>query len=155
MFVFSDSAVFDKVSTAFRYYGGHAQWATKCPEYCLTQDTCESFFWLLPVGVCIDVYVTIGSYVLCVHLLGTRWQLKKMYESVHDAHFHLLEISSITIPNQKQYRTFAQGTFFKGFFRENIGNFTELHNGNKSISKLRVNGIVSVTGTRVNVYQIS
>ena len=37
-------------------------------------------------------------------------------------------MSSITTPNQKQLRIFAQGTFFKGFFRENIGDFTELHN---------------------------
>ena len=98
---FSDSAVFDKVSTAFRNYGGHAQRAIKCPEYCLTQlllgtiislhfnsylckgkeDACDNasekvmhyigrrrcdFFCLLPVGVCIDAYVTIRSYVLCV-----------------------------------------------------------------------------------------
>ena len=45
---------------------------------------------------------------------------------------------------------------FKGFFRENIGDFTDLHNEKKkSIWKLRLNGTVSVTGTRVNVYQIS
>ena len=52
-----------------------------------------------------------------------------MYESTHDAvTFQLLEMSSITTPNQKQFRIFTQGTFFKGFFRENIGDFTELHN---------------------------
>ena len=54
-------------------------------------------------GVCIDAYVTIHSYVLCVHSLITRLQLKKMsvmYESAHDAiTFHLLEMSSITTPN--------------------------------------------------------
>ena len=38
---------------------------------------------------------------------------------------------------------------------ENIGDFTELHYEKKSIWKLGVNRIVSVTGTRVNVYQIS
>ena len=38
---------------------------------------------------------------------------------------------------------------------ENIGGFTDLHNEKKSIWKFRVNGIVSVFGTRVNVYQIS
>ena len=69
--------------------------------------------------MCIDAYVTIRSYVLCVHSLITRLQLKKMsvmYESAHDAiTFHLLEMSSITTPNQKQFRIFAQGTFFKGF----------------------------------------
>ena len=40
-------------------------------------------------------------------------------------------------------------------FRENIGDFTDLHNEKNSIWKLRVNWIVSVTGTRVNNYQIS
>ena len=38
---------------------------------------------------------------------------------------------------------------------ENIGNFTDLHNEKNSIWKFRLNGTVSVTGTRVNVYQIS
>ena len=42
-------------------------------------------------------------------------------------------------------------------FRENIRDFTNLHNEKNSIQKLRVNGIVSATGTHVpvNVYQIS
>ena len=109
--------------------------------------------------MCIDAYVTIRSYVLCVHSLITCLQLKKMsvmYESAHGAiTFNLLEMSSITTPNQKQFRIFAQGTFSKVFFRENIGDFTELYNGKKSVWKFCVNGIVSVTGTRVNVYQIS
>ena len=51
-----------------------------------------------------------------------------MFKSAHDAiTFQLLEMSSITTLNQKQYRIFAQGTFFKGFFKENIGDFMELH----------------------------
>ena len=51
-----------------------------------------------------------------------------MYESAHDAiTFQLLEMSSVTTPNQKQFRIFIQGTFSK-VFRENIGDFTELHN---------------------------
>ena len=64
------------------------------------------FFCLLPVGVCIDAYVTIRSFCLvCVHSLITRLQLKKMsvmymYESAHVAiTFQLLEISSIATPN--------------------------------------------------------
>ena len=58
-----------------------------------------------------------------------------MYEPAHDAiTFQLLEMSSITTLNQKQFRTFAQGTFFKGFFRENIGDFTKLHNEKKNQS---------------------
>ena len=44
---------------------------------------------------------------------------------------------------------------FQRLFRENIGDFTDLHNEKNSILKLRLNGTVSVTGTRVNVYQIS
>ena len=79
-----------------------------------------------------------------------------VYKSAHDAiTFHFLEMSSITSPNQKQFRILAQGTFFKGIFRENIDNFTEMHNGKKSVRKLRVNGIILVTGTHVNVNQIS
>ena len=78
-----------------------------------------SFFCLHSVGVCIDAYVMIRSYVLCVHSLITRLQLKKMsvmYESAHDAvTFHLLEMSSITTPNQKLFRIFAKGIFFKVF----------------------------------------
>ena len=35
----------------------------------------------------------------------------------------------------------------------NIGDFTEMHNGKKSIWKKCVNSIVSVIGTRVTVYQ--
>ena len=54
----------------------------------------------------------------------------------------------------KQFWIFRQGTFFKGFLRENNGDFTDLQNEKKSIWKFRVNGIVWVTGTRVNVYQI-
>ena len=51
-----------------------------------------------------------------------------MYESAHVAiTFQLHEISSITTPNQKQFRIFAQGTFSKEFFMENISDFTDLH----------------------------
>ena len=75
-----------------------------------------------------------------------------MYDAIT---FQLLEMSIITTPNQKQFRIPTQGTFFKGFFREYNGDFTELQIEKKSIWKLRVNGIISVTGTRVNVYQIS
>ena len=39
-----------------------------------------------------------------------------IYQSAHVAiTFQLLEMSSITNPNQKQFRILAQGTFFKGF----------------------------------------
>ena len=109
--------------------------------------------------MCIDAYVTIRSYVLCVHSLITRLQLKKMsviYESAPDAiTFHLLEISSITTPNHKQFRIFAQGTFFKGSLGKISAILRSCIMGKKSVWKLRLNGIVSVTGTGVNVYQIS
>ena len=44
--------------------------------------------------------------------------------------------------------------FSKSFFRKNISNFTDLHNEKNQIWKVHVNIIVSVTGTRVNVYEI-
>ena len=97
--------------------------------------------------------------LLCVHSLITRLQLKKMsvmYESGHVAiTFQLLEISSIATPNYKQFRIFTQGTFFKGFFRENIGDFTDLHNEKKINLEVTFKRNRSATGTRVNVYQIS
>ena len=52
-------------------------------------------------------------------------KISVMYESAHDAiTFHLLEMSSITTHNQKQFRIFEQGTLFKGYFTEKIGDFT-------------------------------
>ena len=82
--------------------------------------------------------------------------MQSMYESAHDAiTFQLLEMSSITTPNQKQFRILDKVPFFKGIFRGNMGDFTELHNEKKTTRKLCVNGIVSVTETCVNVYQIS
>ena len=41
------------------------------------------------------------------------------------------------------------------FFKKNIGDFTYLQNEKNKILKYLVNGIVSVSGTCVNVYQIS
>ena len=92
--------------------------------------------------MCIDAYKTIRRLCLvCVHSLITRLQPKKMsvmYESAHDAiTFHLLEMSSITTPNQKQFQIFAQGTYFKVFFSENIVDFTELHNEKNIILEVR------------------
>ena len=56
-------------------------------------------------------------------------KMSVMYESAHDAIlFQLLEMSSITHPTRNNFWIFAQGIFFKVFFRENIGDFTELHN---------------------------
>ena len=69
---------------------------------------------------------------MCVHSLITRLQLKKMsvmYESGHVAiTFQLLEMNSITTPNQKQFRIFAQGSFFKWFLGKISAIFTDLHN---------------------------
>ena len=78
-----------------------------------------------------------------------------MYESAHVAiTFQLLEMSSITSPNKKQFRTFAQDTLFKWFLGKILAILPTCIM-KKKIWKLRVKGIVSVTGTRVNVYQIS
>ena len=41
--------------------------------------------------------------------------------------YTVLETSSITTPNQKQFLRYI----FQSFFRENIGDFTELHTGKK------------------------
>ena len=91
-----------------------------------------------------------------INYMLAKLQLKKMfvmYESAHAAiTFQLHEMSYISQHPTKQFRIFAQGTFFKGFFREDIGDFTDLHNEKKSIWKFRVNGIVLVTGTCVNTY---
>ena len=88
----------------------------------------------------------------------THLQKKKMlvmYESAHDAiTFQLLEMSSITTPNQTVSNVRTRYIFSCFFFRKNINHFTDLHN-EKSIWKFCVNGIVSVTGFRLHVYQIS
>ena len=65
--------------------------------------------------------------------------------------FQLLEMRSITTPNQaiSDIRTRYK------FFKEKICDFTDLHNEKNQIWKFRVNGIVSVIGTRVNAYQSS
>ena len=95
---------------------------------------------------------------MCVHSLITRLQLKKMsvmYESAHVAiTFQLLEISSMQHPTRNNFE-YSHKVHFSKVFKENISDFTDLHNEKKSIWKLRLNGTVSVTGTRVNVYQIS
>ena len=75
-----------------------------------------------------------------------------MNQSAHVAStFQLLEMSSLTTTNQFEYSHKVH--FSKSFSRKNIGDFTDLHN-EKKIWKFRVNDILSVTGTRVNVYQI-
>ena len=90
-----------------------------------------------------------------VNSLFTHLQLKKMsviYQSGHVAiTFQLLEMSAITTPNQT-ISNLAQGTSFS---RKNIRDFTNLNNEKNQIWKSRINGIVSVIGTCVNVYQIS
>ena len=103
---------------------------------CIFARQIKVFFCLLPFRVCIDAYVMIRIHVFnlsCVcplinYTLATEEYVHK-YESAHVAMTsHLLEMSSITTPNQKQFRIVAQGTLFKVFFRENIGDFTDLHN---------------------------
>ena len=71
-------------------------------------------------------------------------------------HFQiLLEMSSITTANQTISNIHTRYSFQRVFFRKNKGDFTNLHNEKNQIWKFRVNGIVSVSGTHVNVYQIS
>ena len=81
-------------------------------------DACESF------------------YVYFLSACVTRLQLKKMsvmYESAHVAiTFQLLKMSSITTPNQTILNIRTRYIFFSKIFRENIGDFTDLHNEKKS-----------------------
>ena len=108
LFVFSDLAVFDKVSTAIRNYGGHAQWNIKMsrilshsttawnnyiPAFLtviLRGDAYEFFVYFLLACVLMRTS-TLKSWQLClvcVHLLITRLELKKitvMYKSAHEA----------------------------------------------------------------------
>ena len=61
-----------------------------------------------------------------------------IYESAHVAiTFQSLEMSISQHPT-KQFRIYGQATFFKEFFRKNIGNLTDLHNEKKSTWKFRV-----------------
>ena len=66
-----------------------------------------------------------------VNSLITRLQLKKtsvIYEPAHVAiTFQLLEMSSITTPNQKILNIRTR-YIFQRVLRENIGDFTDLHN---------------------------
>ena len=93
--------------------------------------------------------------LVCVNSLITHLQLKKMsviYQSAHVAiTFQLLEMSSITTPNKTILNIRTRYKFFK----ENISDFTDLNNEKNQIWKIRVNGIVSVFGTSVKIYQIS
>ena len=69
-------------------------------------------------------------------------KMSVMYESAHVAiTFQGLEMSSITIPNQTISNVCTR-YIFQSFFTKNIGDFTDLHNEKKSISKFPVNGIL-------------
>ena len=79
-----------------------------------------------------------------------------MYESANVAiTFQLLEMRSITTDNTQPETILNIPTryIFQRVFRGNIGDFTDLHNEKNSIWRLCVNGIVSVSGTCVNVYR--
>ena len=69
--------------------------------------------------------------------------------------FQLLEMCSITTPNETISNICTRYTFQRDFFAKNIGDFTDLKNEKNQIWKFCVNRIVSVIGTCVNVYQIS
>ena len=80
-------------------------------------------------------------------------EMSVMYQSAHAAiTFQLLEMSSITTPSQILSNV---RIIYCTFSMKNIGDFTDLHKEKNQIWKFRVNGIFSVIGTRVNVYQIS
>ena len=66
--------------------------------------------------------------------------------------FQLLEMSSFTTPNQTISNICTRYIFSKSFYRKNIGDFTDLHNEKKINLEISCKWIVSVTGTRVNVY---
>ena len=110
--------------------------------------------------MCIDAFVTICSY----HVMSWACQLnnytlatKENVRNVQSAHvaitFQLLEMSSITTANQT-ISNICTRYFFQRCFRENIRDLNDLHTEKKTIWKFRVKGIVLVTQTRVNVYQI-
>ena len=90
---------------------------------------------LLPVGVCIDVnfilvYMTIGS---CILWVSTNYTFATVYKGRHTKEvlvidepsyvavgLHLLEMSSITAPNQTISNVCTRYSFSKSFFRENM-----------------------------------
>ena len=107
--------------------------------------------------MCIDAYIRIGSYVLCVSSLITHLQLRKMsviYKSVHvEIVFQLLEMSSITTPNQTISNVYTRYIFQRVFFfYEKISAILSICIMKKSILKFCVNGIVSVTELCVYLY---
>ena len=101
------------------------------------------FFRLLPVA-CVPYRCVHDDWQLCLFRVNsfiTHLQLKKMsviYQSVHVAiTFQLLEMSSITTPNQ----TISNIRTRNKFSRKNISGFTNLHNEKNQIWKLHVNRI--------------
>ena len=73
-----------------------------------------------------------------------------MYESAHvEITFQLLEMSSITTPNQISTNIHTRYTLQRVFFRKNSCDFTNHHSEKKSFWKFRLNRIVLVTGTHV------
>ena len=72
--------------------------------------------------------------------------------------FFFIKISKFALPGEMlMYERISierKVHFSKSFFRKNIGDFTDLHNEKNQIWKFHVNGIVTVTRTPVNVYQI-
>ena len=103
----------------------------KCLLHLELQRTCSTdsilrlrfyklfLFTFCPVGVCIDAYVMMCSYVLClrVNSLITHLQLKKMSVKYQSAYvvitFQLLAMSSITTPNQTISNIRTRYKFFK------------------------------------------
>ena len=78
-----------------------------------------------------------------------------MYESAHVViTLQLLEMRSITTPNQTMSNVCKRYIFQRVFLGKIYSDFTDLHNEKKSILKLLVIGIVSGSRIRVNIYKI-
>ena len=94
--------------------------------------------------------------LILVKSLITYLQLKKMLVMYWSAHvtitFQLLEMSSITTPNQTISNIRTRYIFQRVFFFLKMSVVLPICLMKKSIWKFRADGIVLVTGTRVNVY---
>ena len=96
--------------------------------------------FLLPVGVCIDVYFILAYVMICsyVSYMSTHYIFATVYKHCHlgnvgiDEPLHvavglqLLLMSSITTLNQTILNVCTRYIFQSSFFRKNIDDFTDL-----------------------------
>ena len=80
----------------------------------------------------IDVYVTICSYDCACQLINYTLATEENVRNEEPAHvaipFQLLEMSSITTPNQKILNIHTR-YIYQRVFKGKISDFTDLHNG--------------------------